>query len=277
MANAPTLPSPALTQLITSMSGLVYGKLNRGRLYSRTVTRTFAGVGTGQVVLPDWPVTSVTSVQQGLIVIPASPPGTPGEYGYRYVPWTGDLPGDPSVIELIGSSFYTYPQNVQVTYAAGYMIEDEAVAVPLVTPFNVTVEQPMGIWSRNNGVKYAATGVALTPVATLTGPGQYIAPMDASPGTYIFNAADAGASLLVSYSFIPADLEEACVQMVAERYAYRGRIGEISKSLGGQETMRYWRGNSGPPWNRNSSLPPEVMDLLWPYVSVLPPAIGAPL
>jgi hypothetical protein len=65
--------------------------------------------------------------------------------------------------------------------------------------------------------------------------------------------------------------------MVVERYSYRGRVGDISKSLGGQETIRYMRGNSGRPWNTSSSLPPEVMDMIQPYISVLPPTIGSPL
>jgi hypothetical protein len=83
--------------------------------------------------------------------------------------------------------------------------------------------------------------------------------------------------ILLSYSFVPADLEEATIQMVAERYAYRSRIGEIMKSLGGQETIRYQRGAMGPPWSYENSLPPEVNDLISPYVSVLPPVIGAPV
>jgi hypothetical protein len=64
---------------------------------------------------------------------------------------------------------------------------------------------------------------------------------------------------------------------VAERYAYRSRVGDISKSLGGQETMQFFRGNTGRPWSRTASLPPEVMDLINPYINVLPPTIGAPV
>ena len=39
MAAAPTLPSPILGQLIGSMTSMVYGKLNRSRIYSQTFTR----------------------------------------------------------------------------------------------------------------------------------------------------------------------------------------------------------------------------------------------
>jgi hypothetical protein len=285
LANAPAQPSPILAQLIGSMSTLIYNKLNRGRLYSRTHTRIFDGVGNSQLVLPDWPVTSIASVQQGCALIPPSvlvpqgtvqPPGTSPGYGYRYVPWGGNLPGDPSVLEFVNGCFYPAYQNVQVTYTAGYLVANEAQSVPAVAPYVVTVTQPQGIWCRDNGIVYASGG-ALTPVTGTPTVGQYVVGPDSSPGQYTFSAADAGKALLISYSFIPADLEEATIQMVAERYSYRSRVGEESKSLGGQETVRFMRGNSGRPWNRNSSLPPEVMDLINPYVSVLAPAIGAPL
>ena len=287
MASAPVLPSPVLSQLVTSMTALVYSKLNRSRLYSQTFTRTADGVGTAQLVLPDYPVTSVVSLQQGAALIP--PAGLPSPtagyelgvspgYGYRLIPWAGNLPGEPSVIELLNGFFWVAPQNIKVTYVAGYLISKEAQTVPASPgPYTITVTQPQGIWCRDNGVVYAATGVALTPVLTLTGAGQYIVGPDSTPGLYTFDAADAGAALLVSYSFVPADLEEAVIQMVAERYAYRTRVGDISKSLGGQETMRFFRGNSGKPWSGMASLPPEVMDLIWPYVAVTPPLIGAPV
>jgi hypothetical protein len=134
----------------------------------------------------------------------------------------------------------------------------------------------LGLWTRDNGVTYA-DGTPMTSVKVLSGvPGEYISPVDSLPGLYTFDATDAGAQVLISYSFVPAAIEEAVIQMVAERYSYRGRIGEIMKSLGGQETIRYWRGNSSQPWNSTNSLPPEVNDLIWPYVSVLPPPLGSP-
>ena len=285
LANPPTLPSAVITQLITSMTALIYGKLNRARLYSQSFTRVFDGVGTMQLVLPDWPVTSVTVVQIGQVLVPPSvlpapsmtqPAGTNPGYGYRYVPWAGNLPGDASVIELVGGFFYPGAQNIKVTYQAGYLIGNEPWTVP-ATPFEITVDQPQGIWCRDNGVTYAFTGIALVPVASAPTTGQYIPPSDATPGLYTFASGDATADVLISYSFIPADLGEACNQMVAERLAYRNRVGEISKALGGQETVRFMRGSAGRPYSGTSALPPEVMDLIWPYVSVTPPAIGAPV
>lgn len=286
MGNAPVLPSAIISQLVTSMSRLIVNKLNRASLYSQTFRRTFDGVGNMQLVLPDYPVTSIAQVQMGMTrVLPSimpevgvSPdPGTSYSRGFRYIPWAGDLPGDPAVIEFANGFFFMGPpQNIRVTYTAGYLVSDEPWTIP-PAPSQVTVIQAQGIWCRDNGVTYA-DGTPLTPVTTLTGAaGEYIAPLDAAPGLYTFGAADIGASVLISYSFIPADLEEAVNQMIAERYSYRDRIGEVSKSLGGQETIRWQRGSMGYPWNQYNSLPPEVNDLIQPYVSVIPPAIGAPV
>jgi hypothetical protein len=285
LANPPALPSPILSQLITSMTALIYSKLNRGRLYSQTITRTFDGVGNYQLVLPDYPVTSVGSVQMGAALIkPYSLPSpTPGiipqntfGYGWRLVPWDGNLPGSALVLEFVNGNWWVGVQNIQVTYTAGYLVTGENQTVPVSPgPYVVTVNQLQGIWSRDGGVIYAASGQALVAVTGTPGLGQYNVPIDASPGLYTFSSADAGQNLQISYSFVPADLEEACIQMVAERYSYRSRIGEISKSLGGQETIRFLRGGQGN--SALAGLPPEVAMLVWPYVSVLPPTIGAPL
>lgn len=287
MAAAPTLPSAVLTQLIGSMTALIYNKLNRARLYSQTFTRIFDGLGTYQIVLPDWPVTSISSIQMGAQLLNDVPlpspttgviPGTNPGYGYRFVPWAGNLPGDPVVLEFVNGNFCIGQQNIKVTYTAGYLISGEAWTVPATAPYQVTVLQPQGIWCRDNGVVNATTGATLTPVVTSPASGQYIPPPDSNPGLYTFNSADAiaGLNVLISYSFIPADLEEACIQMIAERYAYRTRVGEISKTLGGQESVRYLRGGMGRG-QMFPDLPPEVEALITPYVSTIPPAIGAPV
>lgn len=271
MAAAPTLPSAVVTQLIGSQSAMIRGKLNRGALYSQIITRTFSGLGNSQIVLPDYPLTSVIEVEMGSTSIPAAQ--VPNRWGYRYVPWDGNLPGEPGAVELVGGSFYTGYQNVRITYRAGYVVLNELATVPLVAPYTVLVQQPLGVWCRDNGVMYAG-GNTLLPEPVAPTQGQYIGPTDANPGLYTFSAVDAGAIVAISYSFVPADLEEACIQMIAERYGYRGRVGEVSKSLGGQETVRFMRGYGGRPYGTTMGLPPEVSDLIWPYVSVLPPAMG---
>ena len=284
LPNPPALPSAILSQLITSMTGMLYNKISRARTYSQTFTRTLDGVGNYQILLPDYPVTSITSIQMGAALIQPSPLPNPANqvppypalgYGYRWIPWSGNLPGEPAVLEFVNGYWWQGVQNIKIIYTAGYLIQNEPWTVP-GTPFKITVLQPQGVWCRDNGVVYAATGVALVPVTTITAAGQYIPPTDALPGVYTFGTADTAAAVLISYSFVPSDLEEACIQMVAERYDYRSRVGVMSKALGGQETVSFLRGGRG---NRGTlgDLPPEVAGLIEAYISVIPPAMGAPL
>src|ERR1700731_837574 len=111
----PALPSPIISQLVSSMSNLIQGKLNRGRIYSQTYTRTFDGVGNMQLLLPDYPVTKLISVTQGQRNVPLSNASSPGEiYGCRLIPWNGELPGENAVLEFASGYFYVSPQNVKV-------------------------------------------------------------------------------------------------------------------------------------------------------------------
>lgn len=284
LASAPTLPSALLAQLISSMTASIFGKLHRARLYSQTFVRTFDGVGNYQLVLPDYPVTAISKVQVGRALIqPLALPdpvtgaqqGTGFGYGYRFVPWAGNLPSEATVLEFVNGTFPAGVQNIQVAYTAGYLIQREIKTIPSTAPYQITVDQPLGIWCRDNGVSFTDTGVALSPVTATPSEGQFILPPDSSPGLYTFSSSDAGRQLSFNYSFIPADLEEACIQMVAERYAYRSRIGEVSHSLGGQETTRFLRGSGrGGQW---PDIPPEVEGLIMPYVNILPPTLGAPV
>jgi hypothetical protein len=285
MPSPPALPSVIINQLISSMTGLIYSKLNRARTYNQSFTRKFDGLGNMQIILPEYPVTSITSLQIGTYVVPQSvlvpsgsvqPANTNAWYGYRCNTWQGDLPGENATLDFANGIYRNGAQNIIVTYNAGYLVSNENAQVPAIAPYQITVLQQQGIWCRDNGVMYA-NGNTLTPVTGTPTIGQYNAPSDSNPGLYTFSNSDAGANLLISYSFIPAALEEACIQMIVERYNYRNRVGDMSKSLGGQETVRFFRGNSGMPWGRTGSLPPEVMDLIWPYVSIVPPAVGSPV
>ncbi len=278
--------STILQQLISAMSNQIYGKLNRGRIYSRNVVSTFDGTGTNQIVLLAYPVTSITQVQVGAAIIPASPLPNPTTgiaaglntgYGWRFVPWNGGLPGENCVLEFKSGYWWPGVQNIQVSYVAGYLIASEPQSVPASPgPYTVLVDQPNGIWSRDNGVVYASSGVALTPVTSSPTVGEYIPPSDSGPGLYTFSSFDSSAALLISYSFIPSDLEQACIQLVAESWKYSGRVGMESQMLGGQESVRVLRGGIGRV-QMFPDLPPEVDALISPYVNVVPPALGAPV
>lgn len=273
-----------ISQLIPSCTAAIYNKLNRSRLFSQTFTRYFDGQGTYQLVLPDYPVTGLSSLQIDSVLVPANPlpapnqsfpPGINPGYGYRIVTLGGnDVTDTPSVIELNGCGFRWGYQNVKVVYTAGFLIASEPQTVPGSGPYTTTVNQFNGIWCRDNGVINSLTGAALTPVAGAPGSGQYTPPTDTTIGVYTFNAAQANTAMLISYSYIPSDLEEACIQYIRERMSYSGRIGELSKSLAGQETISFLRGGGR---RSRFDLPPEVESLISSYVSVIPPAIGAPV
>jgi hypothetical protein len=283
--------NPLLSSIIIpDASRIIINKLNRPRLFQQTYTRIIDGVGNYQIVLPDYPVTGITSVQVGSTLVKAFPlpvPGQPPQFppltfggliGYRFVPWSGDLPGDPAVVELVGGVFYRGVQNIKAVYTAGYVVQNEVQVIPS-SPYAVTVLQPQGIWCRDNGVTFS-NGTALTPVPSGPITGQYIPPVDppgtlAELGQYTFSAADEGKTVLITYSFVPSDLESACIQLVGETFTYRDRIGQLDKTLGGQETIRYLRGGIGR--RQMFDIAPEIEARIWPYVNVIPPAIGAPV
>lgn len=74
----------------------------------------------------------------------------------------------------------------------------EPHAVPTATSYAVTVTPPgSGTWSQDGGVTYAATGIALTAVASAPSVGEYMV----SAGVYTFAAADEGAAVLINYFY----------------------------------------------------------------------------
>ena len=58
---------------------------------------------------------------------------------------------------------------------------------------------------------------------------------------YCFNrgAQNVVVSYTAGYSTTPPDVVQACIDLVALRYRERARIGEVSRSLGGAETVAY--------------------------------------
>ena len=45
--------------------------------------------------------------------------------------------------------------------------------------------------------------------------------------------------VLISYGFIPAAINNACIEWVAERYRYRTRVGQSAQTVQGQMTAAY--------------------------------------
>jgi hypothetical protein len=72
----------------------------------------------------------------------------------------------------------------------------EAQSVPASTPFTVSVTNA-GQWQDDCGAVYAVSGLPLTKVASAPAAGQY----SVAAGVYTFHSADAGAAVLISYTY----------------------------------------------------------------------------
>jgi Phage gp6-like head-tail connector protein len=256
-ANVTTSNDDALLTLeIGSVSRFLLSYLQRPTLFQNVFSEEYDGVGNRRQLLRNWPVLSVASLIIGTQTISALPSNGQG-CGYVLEPWDGFPPGRPQAISLRGYEFWRGFSNVQVMYTSGFVVQKEAQTVPGMG-YQVTPNAPSGSFAVDQGVTYA-NGTALTAVASSPAPGQYIAPT-AVNAFYQFAAGDANAQVLLSYSYIPADIEQACFELVAERYRYRNRIGELSKSLNGQETTSF----------SQKDMPDFIRTLLQPYKKVIP-------
>lgn len=248
-----------LSRQITALSSAIRTEINRYSLIASIRTEIRDGMGTPYMVLKDWPVNSVSLVEIGSALIqPGISTQNTRTAGYFLTPYDGNPPGNAQQVELLGFNFYQGKQNVKITYNAGYGIFDEAFNVPSGSPFTYVAQSPKGTWTADGGVRYASTGVSLALVASAPTVGQYALTPNVQGG-YTFAAADAGTGMLLDYSFVPPDLEQACIEWVSERNSYRTRIGVRSKSLAAQESISY----------DMSKVPPAVAGMIAPYASVL--------
>lgn len=250
-----------ISQQITEISGVIMGWLNGPSFLKKTRTEYYDGKGRVSLTLKNGPVLSVASLTINGVVVPASP-SWPTQAGWFLEPWDGDCPANLQSVVLNGYCYWRGFANVQITYTTGYVATDSNVNMSAT--FQYVPQSPQGLMVADAGVTYAATGIALTAVASNPAQGQYVAPTPlagaAAVNYYLFNAADVAAALNVSYAFVPSAIQSVVNQLVGERIAYKDRIGLRSKSLGGQETMSY-EINKLPDWARIS---------LQPFQNVIP-------
>ena len=269
-----TTDDAILTRLIGQSSQRILNYINKPDIKVQTFNETISGRGTNRIILRNYPVISITSLTVDTVLIPQSP-GV-GQYGWTLTPLDGSTSSRQQELGIDGyvSSYprgnnngYGYQDgyrpsgggmgkcfprginNIVCVYQAGYGILNEQWSVP-TTPFQINPLCPDGGFTADNGVTYASTGVALTKVTGTPSVGQYAVSVVASTGvaTYTFAAADAGQSVYLNYSFVPIDLEQCCIDLASELYRYRDRIGQTSKSIGGQETTAY--SNKMPDWTK---------------------------
>jgi hypothetical protein len=248
-----------LGRLITQVSRATLAFLDRANILPTRFVETRDGRNDTEIVLRQWPVTSVATLSiDGAAIAPAPPlvAGAPHQSGYLLEAADSAPPGHMQRLALRGRLFTAGVQNICVTYTAGYQVSAEPAVVPAIAPYEVLPQEPYGDWASDCGIVYA-DGLPLAAVASAPGAGQYAF----ANGVYTFSAADAGASVALSYGYVPADLGFAAMDWIAELYTYRTRIGQQSKSLGGQETSSFIVKN----------IPDFVASALQPYRRVILP------
>jgi hypothetical protein len=154
-------------------------------------------------------------------------------------------------IELWGWSFY-WSCPCSISFRAGY---EATQSFTLVSGQSVT-PSGSGVWSADVSVTQGASTL-MTKVASAPAVGQYSVD---TWGAYSFNAADAGSTVTIKYGYTPSDLSMAVTKLIGEWYSKKDRIGLLSKSLGGQETVSFLVENMSQ----------DVFTQLQQYVNVVP-------
>lgn len=241
-----------LSRLISAASAQIRTITNRYNFYTTTITEVRDGTDTRDLVLMNWPVLSVSSVIINNAVVEKG--SYSGEYnlqtaGWFLQPYDGFAPGVPQKVSLLNWSFLRGKQNIRVTYVYGYQSQD----ITTITDVPYVVEALQGLWMGDISVTDTVSGVGYTYVTANPGPLQY----SVSAGVYTFNPANVGATVTIVYNFVPFDLEQACIDLVAYKQVQATRIGIRSKSLLGKESVAY----------DPSGIPDTIMCALDPYIN----------
>lgn len=238
-----------IARIVTAASGFILRYLQRA-LLSQSYSETRNGNGGRMLMLRQAPVTALDALTVDGAAIPAAPDTVSAGYA---------LDGDAGVIYLRGHAFCRGVQNVAIDYVAGYRVNGEALSVPGGAPYQLSCAGLSRLWAADAGVAFAG-GAALVALAQGATPaaGQYVPPA-APDGFYLFAAADAGRAVAVSYSYTPAEIEQACIELALLRINERARIGEASKSLAG-EVVSYVQ----------KDMTASVVTALAPYRRVVP-------
>lgn len=219
---------PALQEEITEASRAILNAIQRESLSAATYVETRNGDCTTGMMLYNFPIIDVSSVVIGQCVVPI--PTNPNTNGFVFDQRKG-------MLYLRGYVFDDGYQNVLVTYRAGYMVKAAPFTIP-ATPFQIACTSLAQFWGSDQGVVAASGGGTFEAVASAPGAGQYVAPLGPD-GFYQFNAADEGTAILIDYGYVPRDVVEAATQTVILEYNRRGRIGENSKVLAGENVTYY--------------------------------------
>jgi hypothetical protein len=180
-----------------------------------------------------WPVQAFLSLQVDARVINASAGWNARGYQFSIL----------GKLSLLGYCFTPGRRNIVASYTAGYApiaVQNELQTIPATAPYVINVQQPN--WRKDAGITYFVSGAALVPVNGSPGAAQYyIVPLGQTyAGQYQFNAADAGAQVLITYQYagFPSDIPQAVNEMIGNSYRGRDHLDVDSTSIG-QTTTKY--------------------------------------
>lgn len=251
-----TASDTQLVRIIEAASQFALNYMNRDSLAGSDYTQNFYGNGKQSELLRNWPVISVSSVGINGKVISPSTLGAGGKPSDGYT--LADPRSAPQAVELHGF-WFEYRTSCQVVYRAGFetsqsSIIPAAAGDPLPTVVTITPTSG-GQWTADLGV--TIDGVAATLVTADPTTGQYVVD---EWGTYTFAASDASKTAVMSYSYAPWDVAQGVTEIIGEWYRRKDRIGLLSKTLGGQETISFAR----------QDMNDSVRGMIQPYRNVIP-------
>lgn len=221
---------PQLRSLISAASATVLNFLNRDTFGPQQVSDIYDGTRMSFILLRQWPVISV----QSILLSPATAV-LPATVVAGQAPTNGFILEPPPAgngqqrLLFFGTCLPRGRAAIYATYTAGW----QAVETLQVTTGTLA---PAQAWVSTVSLVYASTGVPLVLVATAPTVGQYAVD---EYGTFTLNAGDNGMLVTLTYGYVPADIVQATIEMIGERYRTRDRIGVSSKSLPNGETVAY--------------------------------------
>ena len=206
------------------------------------VSKRLNGTGTAALMLPDQPILAIQSLFiSNTEVLPAASDTVPG---YLF--------DDTTIYLGAGAKFPRGLQNVVASWTAGYST-DVATEVPTGNTPTLLIEdpgQPVQITSVTT-----ANGVVLTATANAPAAGEY----QFNRPNVVFNSSDAGTPITVGMYYVPAAVEQACIEMIGLDIKQRDNLGIRSKTLA-NETVSYEGGG----------MTASVKEMLYPYRKVAP-------
>ena len=247
-----------LLLLIKSASRFALNYMQRDSMAATQYDEMYDGYGKSYMVLRQYPAIDVLALSfNGVPVSEATGNGITTPFADGFVLESPNVAPTQQRLSLFGRVFPHQRSSVYVSYRAGYLKSNESHTI--TNAYGFYQAQTSNTWLEDDGVKLS-NGTALTRV--------YVDPADLAPmqycvdedGLYSFDSAQNNATVLISYSFVPPDVEQAVWELVGERYRAQDRIGLNSKTLGGQETVSY----------DIRSMSPYIRELLNPYKRVVP-------